>query len=436
MFGFLKSENKKLREAGKNWLYLSDKVYHFRKDQLNDKELDGLVRRIEDLKAQLKPKQADSNKLKYAIDNMEGHLRQIGGAFYPRSSIGENVDFFFMALIIYLGVTAFFVKPFKIPTNSMFPTYYGMKEAVWPSDNDEPGSLSRLFRLVAFGSIRHKLEAPADGELLIPVQVYSDSGETVFSLHKSVVPKRRFLVLPGKGIGHWFEIGGERIDLKTPLDFTIEDDVLRKAWFPNSTSFYSYIRAKLQSGQYKERVIRVTDSSGREKRVNIAMIRTGKRFQKGETVLSFDILTGDQLFVDRMSYHFKRPAVGDGFVFRTENIPGLNEDKFYIKRLTGTPGDTLEIRNSELLVNGEPASGSVAFAKNALKEGDYQGYQNGGRLNFGDVLPIPDDSYFALGDNSSNSHDSRFWGFVPESEIVGKPVLIYYPFTRRFGLAK
>ncbi len=435
MFGFFKSEEKKLREAGKNWLYLGDKVYHFRKDQLSDTELDGLVRGIEDLKVQLKSKEASSSKLKYAIDTLESHLKQIGGAFYPRSSIGENVDFFFMALIIYLGVTAFFVKPFKIPTNSMFPTYYGMTEAVWQTEDDEPRGLNWLFRLAAFGSIRYKIEAPADGELLIPIQMDSNYGGSSFSLLKSVVPKRRFIILPGKGIGHWFQIGGETVELKTPLDFTIEEDVLSKAWFPESSSFYSVIRTKLQTGQYKMQPMQVT-VNGRQREVQVAMVRTGKRFKKGETVLSFDILTGDQLFVDRIGYHFKRPEVGDGFVFRTANIPQLGEDKFYIKRLVGTPGDTLQIQNSSLLVNGQPAEGSIAFAKNADQEGDYGGYQNTGNLSFGDKLTIPEDSYYALGDNSFNSRDSRYWGFVPESEIVGRPVMIYYPFTRRFGLAK
>src|SRR5690606_849055 len=78
----------------------------------------------------------------------------------------------------------------------------------------------------------------------------------------------------------------------------------------------------------------------------IYFLRTGKMVRAGERMLSFDILTGDQLFVDRVSYHFVRPEVGDGFVFRTGNIPDLARiggDQYYIKRLVGVPGDELRI---------------------------------------------------------------------------------------------
>jgi signal peptidase I len=51
-------------------------------------------------------------------------------------------------------------------------------------------------------------------------------------------------------------------------------------------------------------------------------------------------------------------------------------------------------------------------------------------------IEVPKDSYFAMGDNSPNSYDSRGWGFVPKGEVIGKAVFILYPFTRRWGCAK
>ena len=51
-------------------------------------------------------------------------------------------------------------------------------------------------------------------------------------------------------------------------------------------------------------------------------------------------------------------------------------------------------------------------------------------------MSVPDDRYYALGDNSYNSLDSRYWGFVPEEDVVGRPLVIYYPFTKRFGPVK
>ncbi len=437
MFWVFQSEKRRLRKAARNWLYLAERVYHFRKDELNKSELDRLSNGIAEMKSQLKRKDdADGAKLKYAVDVLEGHLKLVGGAFYPRSSIGEYVDFLFMGAILYLGVTAFFMKPFLIPTSSMYPTFYGMTTDVWRSDDEKPGGVNQLIRLLALGSARYEVEAPANGELLIPVQLSSSYGASSFSLMKSIVPRRRFLILPGKGIGHWFEVGGETVELKTPMDFTIEEDVLREAWFPDSSSFYDVIRTKLQTRQYKTRTITATDADGKRRTAKVAMVRSGKYFKKGDSILSFDILSGDRLLVDRISYHFTSPKVGDGLVFLTENIPELNEDKFYIKRLAGTPGDTLEIRDGMLLVNEEPAQGSVAFGLNANRFGDYRGYQNRGNLDVGRKISIPEDSYYALGDNSYFSADSRLWNFVPESEIIGKPVVIFYPFTKRLGLSK
>jgi signal peptidase I len=56
-------------------------------------------------------------------------------------------------------------------------------------------------------------------------------------------------------------------------------------------------------------------------------------------------------------------------------------------------------------------------------------------LRAGEVVTLPEPRYFALGDNSNNSADSRYWGYVPAADVVGKPLVIYYPFTRRWGLA-
>jgi signal peptidase I len=156
--------------------------------------------------------------------------------------------------------------------------------------------------------------------------------------------------------------------------------------------------------------------------------------------LSFDVLTGDQLFVDRVSYHFARPAVGQGFVFRTGNIPGIAieyGDQYYIKRLVGLPGDRIEIRDPALYRNGSPIQGSPAFDRNARRDGLYRGYlpgpENGGLLREGEEAIVPDDHFFALGDNSSNSADGRYWGYVPAADVVGKPLFIYFPFTSRWG---
>jgi signal peptidase I len=114
------------------------------------------------------------------------------------------------------------------------------------------------------------------------------------------------------------------------------------------------------------------------------------------------------------------------------------------------PGDTLEIRRAgaqgsangigsaggTLLRNGEPITGAAALTKNNAAEGQYRGFQPLGLLQPGRVVEVPEHAFFALGDNSSNSSDGRYWGFIPEKDVVGRPLVIYYPFTRRFGPAR
>ena len=93
-------------------------------------------------------------------------MRKVGG-FLPAVIVGGECGLRLYFLIIYLGFTAFFIKPFKIPTNSMWPTYNGMTSEVWNEENKAPGIASRTLRLLAHGAIRYEMKAPADGELLI-----------------------------------------------------------------------------------------------------------------------------------------------------------------------------------------------------------------------------------------------------------------------------
>jgi signal peptidase I len=153
--------------------------------------------------------------------------------------------------------------------------------------------------------------------------------------------------------------------------------------------------------------------------------------------------------VDRMSYHFMAPKVGQGFVFRTDHISspymvdqstGQQLAQYYIKRLVGGPGDELEIREPVIYRNGKPITGSDAFEANAKRTGKYRGYFNspigGTYLGRGEKLTVPADKYFAMGDNSGNSQDGRYWGFVPAKDVVGRPLFVYYPFTRHWGPAR
>ena len=96
-----------------------------------------------------------------------------------------------------------------------------------------------------------------------------------------------------------------------------------------------------------------------------------------------------------------------------------------MKRLIGLPGEELMIREGKIFINGEPVKNPSVNSR------DY--YNNG---LYGTEFPakIPEGSYYVLGDNSTNSKDSRYWGFVPKKNLIGKASFIYLPFGRIGGI--
>jgi signal peptidase I len=107
---------------------------------------------------------------------------------------------------------------------------------------------------------------------------------------------------------------------------------------------------------------------------------------------------------------FHGPQRGDVIVFKYPKDPSRD----FIKRVIGVPGDTVSIHDGTVYVNGS-----------ALDE-DYLDETTRGPLQ--DTV-VPEDSYFVMGDNRSNSSDSRSWGFVPEENIIGKAMFSYWPFS-------
>ncbi len=424
------SNEEKMRANAANWIELADKVWHFRRDLLNEKESNELLGRTSELRAQLKAR-ADAAKLKLSIESLEGVLRRTGGAMYPKTSLVENVEFFLVAAIVILGIRTYFVQPFKIPTNSMWPTYNGMTPEVYQTPEEEPGALATAGRLLAFGAWPHRVDAPASGEVLIPI---GQGGRGYVAWDSA--PGRSWLIFPTTLREYTLFVGDTPVKIKVPLDFDF-DWAIYDAFFRNGPDDF-YRQRKLgdilqrawQAGNFEVRVI-----NGER----VRCVKTGKRVNAGERMFSFDEMTGDQLFVDRVSYHFMPPKVGSGFVFRTGGIPYIANragDQYYIKRLVGVPGDTLQIEGTTLVRNGEPIEGSEAFKANAEQQGRYPGYQASGLLAPGETVSVGPNEFFALGDNSPNSEDGRVWGFVPEKDVIGRPLMIYYPFTRRWGPSK
>jgi signal peptidase I len=165
------------------------------------------------------------------------------------------------------------------------------------------------------------------------------------------------------------------------------------------------------------------------------------------------LLVGDFLLVNKAVYGaeipgthsrlpaFTHPRRNDVIVF----LPPHDPSKNYVKRLVGLPGDTLSMRDKVLYLNGEPqyepyvrhidhfsdpADPRMAWQESYLAHPPRLGVRyRPTRDNWGPLV-VPPGHYFALGDNRDNSEDSRYWGFLSENAVRGRPMFVYYSFQR------
>lgn len=311
---------------------------------------------------------------------------------YKPSAWKENIEVIFVAVVIAMGIRAYFIQQFKIPTGSMQPTLNGI--IAYPTKEINP---------------RAERNAPDDYE-------------------KPALPK----VLWDK---FWF--GRSHVEWVAK-----EDDVLilDDRHFYGKTHFIFFPRTYLETKNGQ-----VFSAPGTESRV-MSLLNTGLisnpggvrlvPVKKGDIIAQGYVDTGDQLVVNKFVYHWQKPKRGEVFVFDTQNIDyiqrGLDDPRqgsqHYIKRIGGQPGDSLEIDPPMLKVNGEVAS-EPGLQRVMARQGYYTGYTLQGTQQ----ITLPEGKYWALGDNSANSSDSRNWGVVPEENIVGRAAFVYYPFGHHFG---
>ena len=281
------------------------------------------------------------------------------------------------AVVAWGGIRTFFLQPFKIPTGSMQPTLYGVHIEPLGPDEKVPMLPQRLLEKVFLGRTYIEAICEEDGQLNYINPFKQHIGPFEWPFEKTILT-----------------IGGRDYTL------AVDSDSFRKA----------------------------------EKALGL---NWGRTFHRGEPIVRCVVNNGDHIFVDKVSYNFRRPRRGEVFVFETRDLPGTRGE-FYIKRLAGVGGDVLQIKEPELFVGGQRAAEPGFVRVMSLKDG-YHGYTNPDAANHlsvpGDRFEVPKDHYFALGDNSANSADSRYFGTVPHANLVGKAFLLYWPFTRRFGLA-
>ena len=321
--------------------------------------------------------------------------KQCGAFVKPKKDAGlrENCEVFLVAIIVALGVRTYFLQPFTIPTGSMFPTLNGIIGT--KTDEEPPNIVTRLAHFAWHGRTYVNVVATTD-------DVITDVRE---------VKALPFTDIQSKfGVVSRTEIVGRRNSyiVDCPIDTLTRD-----------------------------------------------LIRPLREFKAGDVIARGYFNTGDHVFVDKMSYHFRKPKGGEVFVFNTHKIQ-TNENRgkpddwpsqFYIKRLIGTPLDTLQIKPPQLFINGKLAEGygfgRVMSGTRENPHAGYAGYGNG-FPSFSQIImrtpddpfQVPDKNYFAMGDNSYHSSDSRDWGPVPQQNIMGRGVFVYWPFTPHFGLIR
>lgn len=427
--------SRKVIKQAKDFVALGYKVYHFRRDRMSEKQAQTLRDKLAAMTVALKKRDEEDDAMRARMDTLHPLLSKVGGRIYPRTFWNDNVEMLLVAAIVVLGIRAFIVQPFIIPTNSMYPSYAGVTHKLYATEAAPPGIVAKTRNLILRGARNRTVIAPVSGELILP-----------YFEHQREIPPGgsgsiRYREAPGRILGFWptrvreYEMligrNGETVTLRVPHSFRIDEVIAERIRTSGNPNGAAHIH--LRGRHY---------------------FATGIHVEAGEPLLSFDIQLGDMLFVERMSYHFRKPRVGEPFVFRTGNIPGLvdafgnPEDKYYIKRLVGQPGDMLRITPPVLYRNDAPIEGVRAFEKNNRQEAGFPGYVHSdpvayanrrgipippGSMQDGQSVPIPEGFFYALGDNSPDSLDSRAWGYVPERDVIGKALFIYYPFTSRWG---
>lgn len=386
-----KKEAKLLHKSGLKFL-------HYKRDLLKPDRIDEIESRRADLldaiKANDKAKAEEASKQLRAT--CEGALPH----FPAQSAWEENVEVIFVALVVALGLRAYIVQPFRIPTGSMQPTLNGITihESKDP-DFKKPWLGQQAWELLTRGRSYRNIVAESDAG----VQSIRDAS--------------------------WF------LFTRTEVTFTDGTKIKIPAAEGETGSLLEDKSKILPNGRHP-----------------------AKFFHKGDPILRGWVDTGDLVLVDKISYHFRKPKRGEVFVFDTRGIhtgqrdpnDKLNDQTggtHYIKRLCGVPGDTLEIKSPNLWVNGKIAQ-EPGIQRVIKAEGEYGKRNPNGYVlaaaNFGYPLPLhrPGSQlklaaearpgmreYAALGDNTGNSADSRYWGSVKEYNLAGPALFSLWPIT-------
>lgn len=365
-------QKKRLRKRALHSLRNALFARNMREDIAAVTDLEELEKACSDVRWSLDNKEYQS--LTGRIDRLDLAVEKVCPCTH-KGVVTEMVEIVVVALGVAMACRSYLIQPFKIPTGSMQPTLYG----------------------IHFD--------PTDGRRL--------SDKYPLNIAKWFITGQWYKEVPAKSSG---------VVKYRPRD-SVDNGVV--------TGLQGLL---LDAGD-----VRYAIPTGMKLRVS-----EGKTIKKGDIIACGMKTAGDHVFVDRASWNFRQPRKSEVMVFLTSNIELMddsNRGKFYIKRMTGVPGEKISISDPAILANRIPETrfkiGSIA--SNALMNGGYHlampapAYPRPVLMYETDFRDLTKDEFFAMGDNTLSSLDSRYWGPVPRKNLVGPACLVYWPFSERWG---
>lgn len=372
------------------------RLVHEQRDLLNQDAVNTMALASRELSETMR-RAADDSMVEAAMANVIA-VAEKSLIPYPHPTFRENIKELFVAAVLVLSISTFFVQLTKIPTGSMQPTLFGVTAADLRhrTDVELPNFLRRVSDYLWSGELYYHIRARHDGS---------------FADLRIDPPQRLFPFVRRQRIS----FGGQ-------------SDQAYQIWLPPD-DLQKFIAAD-----------------------------PDETFREGGDIIKMKVTSGDHLLVDRFTYNFRRPKRGEIIVFKTRGIEKLDrelgQEQLYIKRLVALGGERVRISDDQrLIINDRKLDASSPGFENIYsfatppRPNQYFGHANqavADRWSFYSPLSplFPDEDkefvvrprhYLAMGDNTMNSRDSRDWGDLPQHNVIGKCWFVYWPISPRFG---